>query len=819
MSEMNLHSALSLLVFGCLVSCLVIIGVFSYTLLWRAEDAIYRDNFSATANELSDKIMNRANRVAHDGVTMAVVYGTFFPDADIWPNAYVSGFQDIAREFESAQPPHGGVYVMPIVYPEEVGTFEAYVQEQYLQDPSISPTAGYHDFGFGIWADQDNPYHDISGNSTYGSPNKFMTPLLTYLDFYDDHHLWNPHNDYPVVGKGIDGVYACIQAGNVSCQAMLESINDGSKPGLVVVTPMFPRNDPEEIVGFVVTAFLWDTILRGSVARLANDIQMVISVNGFTFTCRFEGSVVFLAGESDLHDRRFSDPHHEYFIYLANTTAANSVVYTFKLYPTKAFYDTYHTSLPLWATILSMSMIFITVMIFIFYDRYVKSDSESKDFLLEEKRRFVRFISHEIRTPLNTAMMGLQLLEEQLKMEKEQERGRGLSTVDSGCAEMKEDEEDDVTQLVGDVKMSAEAALDVLNDLLHYDKIEMGKMKLDIGIVDMWRLIGDTVNMFTIQALKSQVSMKQVTPFASGKLPEHIKDEIRSLRVIGDNIRLAQSCRNLISNALKFSAAGSEVQIVSRYDTHGLPRSKVPELPSCHRCYGSPLMRCGSILLTVQDSGPGMTVEELKQLFGEGVQFQANKLQAGAGSGLGLFISKNIVEMHGGKIWATSEGPGQGSTFCIELPLCKEPVEIEGWDECGSIPQSSPRYLLLGGTGSNSLKPQLPRSDADQSNYSPLHTPGEKPDLLDEEMGASGEAEVGEGGVMLTTSPALKRDCNFVLVVDDAPSNRKLLVKLLERKGFECSTAEDGLECLQQVENNPRIGVIIMDFQMPNVSR
>ena len=79
--------------------------------------------------------------------------------------------------------------------------------------------------------------------------------------------------------------------------------------------------------------------------------------------------------------------------------------------------------------------------------------------------------------------------------------------------------------------------------------------------------------------------------------------------------------------------------------------------------------RCGSLIIDIEDHGPGMDGEELGRLFQEGVQFNPNQLQAGQGSGLGLWISKGIIELHMGRLTARSEGLGKGSTFTIEIPL------------------------------------------------------------------------------------------------------------------------------------------------------
>ena len=77
----------------------------------------------------------------------------------------------------------------------------------------------------------------------------------------------------------------------------------------------------------------------------------------------------------------------------------------------------------------------------------------------------------------------------------------------------------------------------------------------------------------------------------------------------------------------------------------------------------------GTLRIEVTDTGAGMTPEQLKNLFKEGVQFDVNKLQGGSGSGLGLYIAKGILEQHGGSLVASSDGKGRGSTFTMSVPL------------------------------------------------------------------------------------------------------------------------------------------------------
>lgn len=96
---------------------------------------------------------------------------------------------------------------------------------------------------------------------------------------------------------------------------------------------------------------------------------------------------------------------------------------------------------------------------------------------------------------------------------------------------------------------------------------------------------------------------------------------------------------------------------------------KLLEADAAKRARYAAIVKAGSIEISCTDSGPGLTEENIAQLFGEGAQFNPNELQAGQGSGLALWITKGIVQLHQGQLRASSKGPGQGSTFVVELPV------------------------------------------------------------------------------------------------------------------------------------------------------
>ena len=162
-----------------------------------------------------------------------------------------------------------------------------------------------------------------------------------------------------------------------------------------------------------------------------------------------------------------------------------------------------------------------------------------------------------------------------------------------------------------------------------------------------------------------------------------------------------------------------------------------------------------------------MTPEQLQLLFTEGTQFDKNKLQAGGGSGLGLCITKEIVQQHGGSIEAQSEGRDMGTTFIIELPL-REGLS----DNETTYPQKSLEV---------------------QSVFS------------DDRTSQSG-----------STSP--KDIHHHILVVDDVVTNSKMLVRLLERAGHTCVRANNGQEAVDAFLANqsdvdaPHFTTVLMDF-------
>ena len=186
---------------------------------------------------------------------------------------------------------------------------------------------------------------------------------------------------------------------------------------------------------------------------------------------------------------------------------------------------------------------------------------------------------------------------------------------------------------VDTIASSGSSLMAVINDILDYARIESGKLSLEHIEFDLEELISDTQSLFTAQALENGVPR----------------------RIQGDPIRLKQVLMNLLSNALKFTAEGHvALNVCLRNDSQGNPH----------------------LVFAISDSGIGISDQVLTQLFESFAQGDSSTTRRYGGSGLGLSISKELVEMMGGRIEVQST-PGQGTRFAFDIPQADEPLPAD----------------------------------------------------------------------------------------------------------------------------------------------
>ncbi len=308
------------------------------------------------------------------------------------------------------------------------------------------------------------------------------------------------------------------------------------------------------------------------------------------------------------------------------------------------------------------------------------------------KDEFLSTLGHELRTPLNAISGWVQLL-----------RRGNLSPADQAKA----------YETIG---RNTRAQTELIEDLLDMSRIISGKVRLDIQTVDLSALIAGAVDSV------------QPTAQAKGITLDHILDPLPG-PIVCDPARLQQVLWNLISNAVKFTPRGGRVRVtLERIDSR--------------------------VEISVSDSGIGIGPAFLPYVFDRFRQVDASSTRHHGGLGLGLAIVKQLVEMHGGRVRASSLGEGHGSTFTVSLPV----RTLAAPGPRGANPAAVPREL---------------------PTFSPL--------------------------VLVGTT---------ILVVDDDADGRYVVQRLLEESSAKVLTA-DSVENALAILTSRDVDVMISDIGMP----
>jgi signal transduction histidine kinase len=180
----------------------------------------------------------------------------------------------------------------------------------------------------------------------------------------------------------------------------------------------------------------------------------------------------------------------------------------------------------------------------------------------------------------------------------------------------------------GDINKDARRLARLISDMLDLDRMESGLMTPTFEPVDLNRVVADAAAQFRLNATDHPIQLE-----LDDRLPE----------VLGDADRLTQVVTNLLSNAIKYSPGGGAVELRTKREGH-------------------------TVMLTVRDHGIGIPAEQLEMIFERYSRIETTATQSIKGTGLGLPIVREIVQMYEGKVWATSE-PGGGSMFHVQLPL------------------------------------------------------------------------------------------------------------------------------------------------------
>lgn len=429
------------------------------------------------------------------------------------------------------------------------------------------------------------------------------------------------------------------------------------------------------------------------------------------------------------------------------------------------------------------------------------------------KANFLANMSHEIRSPLN-AVLGLSHL---AKRANNDPRVQGY---------------------LQRIQKSAEHLQEVVNGILDYSKIEAGKLQLERIVFSPETLLEGVADILWEKAQQKNLALVfDIDP----KLPSEL---------YGDPLRLSQILLNLTDNAIKFTREGLvalRVLVSAHHDSQWQLRFEV------------------------QDSGPGLSEDELEHIFQPFEQLDESTSRQHGGTGLGLPISQQLAHLMGGKLEVASV-PGQGSLFTLRLSLDSHAPEQPNLDACQSrrallvdsqphsrhnlshmlqalglqvTPTESPRQALaelrqakaqhtpfalvfidwdIEG-GSSVLAEQLHRAQlVSQSHLVMLYThgcAGQLPDTLLQHFAAVLDKPVTPQRMRETVlrlqplEPQTRLSGRHVLLVENEPLSQEISRELLESLQIKVSQACNGVQALHYLSYDPSIELVLMDVQMP----
>lgn len=344
------------------------------------------------------------------------------------------------------------------------------------------------------------------------------------------------------------------------------------------------------------------------------------------------------------------------------------------------------------------------------------------------KSQFLANMSHELRTPLNSIIGFSRVI---------------LKEIDGPLTDLQK-------QDLNTIFNSGTHLLQLINEVLDMSKIEAGKMEIQQEHINITDILEDVAN--TTEGLLAESEVELVRDYRSEDLPQ----------IWGDPVRVKQVLLNLASNAAKFTKQGSIIM-----------RARYREM--------DPAVNLPVVQIDVQDSGIGIDARDMDKLFEAFRQVDGSTTRQVGGTGLGLPIAREFVEMHGGQMWVESE-VGSGSVFSFTIPTVPPPV--------GNEPTI------------DDLREEVSTAEIKRDQLPP-----EVQSVIAKSAKEAAPKPTGVSNGMPNKAT--------VLAVDDEQGVLDLYVRFLGKEGYEVIGVPDADHLLHSIEEY-KPDVLIMDINLPN---
>ena len=377
------------------------------------------------------------------------------------------------------------------------------------------------------------------------------------------------------------------------------------------------------------------------------------------------------------------------------------------------------------------------------------AELEEKNTKLEEldklKDEFLANTSHELRTPLNGII------------------GLTESLIDGATGALSDNTKSNLTMIAS----SGRRLSALVNDILDFSRLKHRNIDLQIKPTAVREIVG--VVTMLCQSLVGQKPLQLVNTI-SADLP----------LVDADENRLQQVLYNLVGNAIKFTEMGT-IEISAKIVAGHLPPPSLREGALTSRLQS--FLYDSQIEIAIADTGIGIPADKLDRIFESFEQADGSTARIYGGTGLGLAVTKQLVELHGGKITVSSV-VGEGSRFSFTLPVAQE------------------QHHPIGRTDSETVSERDDLAEA-MIPYKPSNLPATRP-ILHKPIAKS---------LLDSNSSNLK-----ILIVDDEPVNLQVLVNNLSLANYAIAQANNGLEALELVEQGFKPDLVLLDVMMPHMT-